>query len=125
VLDPTTRTALIGARVPKWDKRLKPGLWGLVSVLSAARAGALTVPSEAVFFEGSQALVFVVKADGTVARTPITLGTRLPDNVEVTGGLSAGQRIVRAGHQKLFEGAKVVAVDAASGASGATGATGP
>jgi hypothetical protein len=34
--------------------------------------------------------------------------------VEVTEGLNGGEKVVRAGHQKLFEGAKVAPVESAA-----------
>ena len=68
------------------------------------------MPSAAVFIEGGQAFVYVIKPDSVVTRTPVTLGTRLVDVVEVTTGLDAGQAVVQAGHQKLYEGAKVMPV---------------
>jgi membrane fusion protein (multidrug efflux system) len=61
-----------------------------------------------VFGSGGQSFVFVVKPDSTVARVPLTLGTRLPDVVEVVSGLDRGMTVVRAGHQKLFDGGKVM-----------------
>jgi hypothetical protein len=54
--------------------------------------------------------VYVVRPDSVVTRTPIALGSRLPDAVEVTEGLAGDQQVVRAGHQKLYEGAKVMPV---------------
>jgi len=59
--------------------------------------------------------VYVISADSLVTRTPVTLGTRLTDVVEVTEGLVSGQQVVQAGHQKLYEGAKVAPVSAAAG----------
>jgi len=81
-----------------------------VSAVLNERANALTIPSEAVFGSGNQSFVFVVKPDSTVARTALTLGTRLPDVVEVLEGLSVGAVVVRAGHQKLFDGGKVLPI---------------
>jgi len=49
----------------------------------------------------------MVKPDSTVARVPLTLGTRFADVVEVVKGLEPGMTVVRAGHQKLFDGGKV------------------
>jgi multidrug efflux pump subunit AcrA (membrane-fusion protein) len=69
--------------------------------------------------EGSQAFVYVVKPDSTVVRTPLTLGTREADVVEVLSGLTAGDSVVRAGHQKVFEGAKVLPVSSQPIAGGA------
>ena len=83
-----------------------------VTVVLGERPKALVIPSEAVFVEGSQALVFVIQPDSTVARTPVELGTRLREMVEVVNGLAAGTTVVRAGHQKLFPGAKVMPVSA-------------
>jgi membrane fusion protein (multidrug efflux system) len=115
VLDPDLRTARIVARFANPGNRLRPGMSANVSAVLTQRAQALTVPSEAVYFEGDQALVLVVGPDSTVAPAPVTLGLRMPDRVEVTQGLSAGQVVVRAGHQKLFPGAKVMPIPAAAG----------
>jgi hypothetical protein len=84
-----------------------------VAAVLNSRSGALAIPSEAVFASGNQSFVFLVKPDSTVARTPITIGTRLVDVVEVVQGLAAGSRVVRAGHQKLFDGARVMPVTSA------------
>jgi membrane fusion protein (multidrug efflux system) len=81
-----------------------------VTVRFSAREGALTVPDEAVIAEGDQAFVYKVGADSTVARVPVTLGAREAARVEVATGLAAGDRVVRAGHQKIFPGAKVLPV---------------
>ena len=63
-----------------------------VLVTFAERAQALAVPDEAVFAEGNQSFVYVVKPDSTVARTAIELGTRDSSQVEVVSGLEAGRR---------------------------------
>jgi len=107
VLDPATRTARIVARLSNPGNRFRPGMSAHVAATLGARAEALTVPNEAVFVEGNQAFVYAIRPDSTVTRTPVTLGTRLTDAVEIVSGLEAGARVVRAGHQKLYEGAKV------------------
>ena len=74
--------------------------------------------------EGNQAFVYVVNADSTVTRTTLTLGTRMPDAVEVVDGVGAGTVVVRAGHQKLYPGAKVMPVSAGAASGGAPAAEG-
>ena len=124
VLDEATRSAQVIARVPNPGNRFRPGMSANVSAVLSERMNALTIPSEAVFAEGTQTFVYVVAADSTVARTAVKLGTRLADVVEVTEGLKEGDRIVRAGHQKLFDKMKVMPIDSRAAATGAPGSPG-
>ena len=107
VIDPQTRTVQLVARIPNSGRRLRPGMSANVSVTFAERSGALVVPDEAVFAEGAQSYVYVVTDSNTVNRTAVRLGSRDSMRVEILDGLSAGQRVVRAGHQKLYPGARV------------------
>ena len=117
-LDPGTRAAHIVARVKNPDRLLRPGMSADVAVILESRDNAIKVPSEAIFVQAGQPMVYVVQADSTVAPRPVTLGLRETDAVEVLEGLAPGERVVRAGHQKLFPGAKVMPLPAA-GAAGA------
>ena len=117
-LDPETRSARVTARVRNPGGKFRPGMSADVAAVLSERMNAITIPSEAVFAEGNQTFVYVVKADSTVTRAAVTLGTRLSDVVEVTQGLEAGQRVVRAGHQKLFETAHVIPVESHAGGPG-------
>lgn len=110
ILDPTTRSARVVARVQNVGRRFRPGMSANVSAVLSERPTALTIPNEAVFGNGNQMFVFVVKEDSTVVRTPIVLGLRLPDVVEVRDGVKEGMLVVRAGHQKLFDGGKVMPI---------------
>jgi membrane fusion protein, multidrug efflux system len=109
-IDPTTRSTRVVARVPNTGRKFRPGMSATISAVLSERPNAVTVPNEAVFGSGSQTFVFVVKPDSTVTRVALTLGTRLPDRVEVLEGVKEGMQVVSAGHQKLFEGAKVFPV---------------
>jgi len=125
VLDETTRSSRVVAQVPNPEDRFRPGMSATVSAVLSQREGALTIPSEAVFMEGNQAFVFVVKPDSMVTKTGVTLGTRLPSMVEVLDGLAENQMIVRAGHQKLFEGAKVMPIPSGAGGAPQAGGAAP
>ncbi len=129
-IEPTSRTFTTVAEVTNLGGRLRPGMSADVSVRLSERMGALTVPDEAVIAEGDQPFVYKVGPDSSVARVPVTLGAREAARVEVRSGLAAGDRVVRAGHQKIFPGAKVMPVSslppaAADGAApaGAEGKT--
>ena len=108
MVDPTTRSTRVIARVQNPGRKFRPGMSANVSAVLRETPKALTIPNEAVFGSGNQLFVFVVKPDSTVSRVALTLGLRLPDVVEVVGGLKEGMTVVRAGHQKLFEGGKVM-----------------
>jgi membrane fusion protein (multidrug efflux system) len=108
VIDLTTRSARVIARVQNAGRQFRPGMSANVSAVLGTRPTALTIPNEAVFGSGDQSFVFVVKPDSTVTRVRVQLGTRLADAVEVREGLEAGMTVVRAGHQKLFDGGKVM-----------------
>ncbi len=108
VIDLTTRSARVVARVQNAERKFRPGMSANVSAVLGERDNALTIPNEAVFGSGNQSFVFVVKPDSTVTRIPLALGTRMADVVEVVDGLKPDMIVVRAGHQKLFEGGKVM-----------------
>jgi RND family efflux transporter MFP subunit len=94
------------------EGRLRPGMSAEVSVVLEAREAALTVPSEAVFVQGGQTLVYVVQPDSTVVPRPVSLGLRQAETVEVVEGLEAGTQVVRAGQQKIYPGARVLPTEA-------------
>jgi membrane fusion protein (multidrug efflux system) len=115
VVDSGTRTLRLVARIPNPGARLRPGMSADVSVTLAERADALVVPDEAVFAEGNQTYVYVVKPDSTVAKAEVELGTRDSSQVEIVRGISPGVRVIRTGHQKLYEGARVMPIPAGGG----------
>lgn len=117
LLDAGTRSARLIARVPNPKAELRPGMSADVHAVLDERPGALTIPAEAVFAEGDQNFVYRVGPESTVTRRAVKLGTRQEGRVEVLEGLAGGDQIVSAGHQKLFEGAKIAAAPAAPGAA--------
>lgn len=111
VLDPDTRSARIVAVIKNPDGLLRPGMSADVAVVLHARENAITIPSEAVVLQSGQNMVYVIQPDSTVAPRPVTLGLRQESTVEIVEGLKPGERVVRAGHQKLYPGAKVSPIE--------------
>ncbi len=108
VLDPTTRSARVVARVSNPGRRFRPGMSAEVAAVLSERDSAVTIPNQAVFANGNQSFVYAVKPDSTVELLPLKLGTRMADAVEVVQGLTPGMIVVQAGHQKLGPGARVI-----------------
>ncbi|MDH4068953.1 MAG: efflux RND transporter periplasmic adaptor subunit, partial [Ignavibacteria bacterium] len=110
ILDAATRSARVIARVNNPGKNFRPGMSANISAVLGRRTDAVTIPNEAVFSGGGESFVFRVNPDSTVVRTSLVLGTRMSEMVEVLDGIQPGDLVVRAGHQKLFDGAKVLPI---------------
>lgn len=67
---------------------------------------ALKAPASALFQDGDQWRVFVAR-DGRARSRPVQLGHRNPFEVEITGGLAAGDLVVRHPTDKVADGTRV------------------
>lgn len=105
-VDPVTRAVTVRATIENPDEALKPGMFLLVELGVATRHSAVLIPEEAVVSNGTARHVFVVQ-DGAVRQSPVSLGQRLPGEVEVLEGVSAGEQVIVGGVQKVRDGAKV------------------
>jgi len=105
-VDEQTRTVLLRARVPNPGARLKPGMFARVILVLETRENALIVPEQALVPQGADRFVFRV-ADGKAMMTKIELGLRRPGEVEIRGGLTAGDTIIVDGQLRLRDGSPV------------------
>jgi membrane fusion protein (multidrug efflux system) len=110
MVDTGTRSVKVVAKVKNTDGKFRPGMSANVSLSLSERGQALTLISEAIFLDQNQAFVYVIKPDCTVVKTAVKLGSRTLQAVEIVEGVRGGDKVVKAGHQKLFEGAKVIPV---------------
>jgi membrane fusion protein (multidrug efflux system) len=108
-VDMNTRSVTVRALLANDDGMLKPGMF-LNVTLSNDEREALVIPEEALTPEAERQFVFVV-ADGKVAKREVRIGGRQPGTVEVLAGLSAGERVIVEGTQKVRDGASVTAVE--------------
>jgi membrane fusion protein (multidrug efflux system) len=79
-----------------------------VELLIQEKIGAITIPEQALVPQGGQQFVFRVKPDSRVELVPVETGIRHEGIVEIVAGLSAGDRVVSAGQQKIGPGSKVM-----------------
>jgi HlyD family secretion protein len=77
-----------------------------VRIVTAERTDVLKVPTSAIFRRGDQWAAFVVAGDVASMR-PIAIGLRSETEVEVSSGLSAGDRVILYPPEGLAEGALV------------------
>lgn len=105
-VDPVTRSVTVRAEVPNPDRLLRPGMLMSVRLFQAPR-DTLVVPEIAVLQVGLESFVYRVAEDQTVQRVKVDLGARRKGEVEIAGGLSAGDLIVTEGAVKLRDGVRV------------------
>ena len=92
-LNAEARTVRVRVEMPNPGLRLKPGMFGTVTLVTDATR-MLVVPKEAVLDTGLRQLVFMDRGEGAYAPYPVKLGHRSQDTVEVLEGLKEGDRIV-------------------------------
>jgi membrane fusion protein (multidrug efflux system) len=108
-VDMTTRSVTVRALLANDDGALKPGMF-LNVVLANDEREALVIPEEALSPEAERQYVYVV-SDGKVSRREVRIGGRQPGTVEIITGLSAGERVIVEGTQKVRDGAIVTATE--------------
>ncbi len=88
-----TRTVGIRVTFDNADGRLKPGVYGTLTVEAAGRPG-VAIPDQAVVQTGNRAMVFVQVAPGRFVAREVVLGRRVPGLVEVKSGLEVSEPVV-------------------------------
>ena len=92
LLDRETRNARVIATMPNRDHRWKPGTFVTAEVPLAGEASKIVVSRKALQTIKGTPTVFVRDADGFEAR-PVRTGREDDDDVEIIGGLAAGETI--------------------------------
>lgn len=110
VVDLATRGALVRARIPNSNGKLKPGMFARVSADLGNRPNAVVVPEQAILPKGGKTFTYKV-VEGHAMLTPVQLGRRTSGQVEVLSGLKKGDTIVVDGLLKLKPGAPVAPVE--------------
>ncbi|HAB15531.1 MAG TPA: hypothetical protein DCE44_03670 [Verrucomicrobiales bacterium] len=106
-LNAGTRTALVKARIPNPDRKLRGGMFANLDLTLQLRDSALVIPEPAIINNGDATMVFAVTSTNTAVLKPVNLGLRLAGKVEVLSGLKQGEIIVVEGVQKLRPGGLV------------------
>ncbi len=111
--DRAKATVLTKIRFENLDDKVLPEMSAKVNFLAPIQRGgethaeAVTVtPKAAVIERGKGKALFVIRGD-RVAETPVTMGMSVGDSVEITGGVSAGDKVVLNPPPELKSGAKV------------------
>jgi Cu(I)/Ag(I) efflux system membrane fusion protein len=120
VLAPETRTTPVRMEISNPDLRLKPGMYGEVTIRVQAQP-VLAVPREAVLDSGTRTLAFLDRGDGRFEPRDIKTGRTFGDFTEVIEGLQAGDKIVTSGTFLIDSESKLMAATNMMGALGMGG----
>lgn len=109
-IETQTRSLSIRATLENPDQLLRPGMFAEVGTLLPARGGVMTLPQRAITFNPYGNAVFVIEdKDGQqlAQRRQIETGSVRDGRIEVLKGLTDGEQVVSAGHNKLRNGQPV------------------
>lgn len=106
VVDPETGTFKITIEVSDPSRRLKPGMFGRISIVYDSRANVLQIPRSAIIEGAESSYVYVISGDAVEKRF-IQTGYAAGGFIEITDGVQDDDEIVYVGHTNLKDGSKV------------------
>ncbi len=107
-IDTTTGTVKVRAQFDNTDNALFPNQFVNARLLVKTLENVVTVPTAAIQRGAPGAYVYVINADNTVSVRQITTGASTAILTEVNSGLTAGDRVVIDGTDRLRDGLHVI-----------------
>jgi RND family efflux transporter MFP subunit len=104
--NPQSRSVTARVEIENSDRRIKPGMFGRVRLVTQRHPDALVVPREAVVRQDDGTFVFVANGE-TAVRRPVEPGQEETDVIEIRSGLRPGEQVIVQGHQQLKDGARI------------------
>lgn len=113
-IDATTGTIKLKARFNNEDDTLFPNQFVNARMLVDTQQNAIVIPTAALQMGNEGNFVWVLNSEDKVSKHLVTTGIQDSQKVVITAGLSAGDRVITDGIDRLTEGAKVEVVEAQS-----------
>lgn len=110
IVDPQTGTFKITVEMFDEERRIKPGMFGRISVVYDVHQNALQIPRSAIVEETDSLSVFVVE-DGLAVRKTVTTGYGNRGMIEVISGIDDGEQVVTVGQVSLKQDSKVTVIN--------------
>lgn len=107
IVDETSRTKEVYFLFDTSDSRINAGMYVRIKLNTVLHKNVISVPSDCVVSSGGKQFVFVLNDDMTVSQREVQTGVTVDVRLEITDGLSAGEKIVVNGMQVLTDGATV------------------
>lgn len=110
-IDATTGTIKVKARFNNQDDALFPNQFVNARMLVDTEQNAVVIPTAALQMGNEGHFVWVLNSENKVSKHLVTPGIQDSQNVVIRAGISAGDRVVTDGIDRLTEGAKVEVVE--------------
>lgn len=122
-IDTSTGTVALKALFDNQDEALYANQFVNLRLQTDTLKNATVIPAQALQLSSDGSFVYVINKDNTVTRKAVKTGPTLGDSQQaILSGVSAGDRVVTEGIDRLSNGSKVSVVDAAETAAASGGA---
>jgi membrane fusion protein (multidrug efflux system) len=111
VIDPGSGTLKVTVAVDDPDRRLRPGTFITLQIVTATHDRATLIPKSAVVYDGDNSFIFMVKNDTTAKRIPLKVGLTTREELEAVDGITPDDRIIVVGQAGLKDGARIKIVE--------------
>ena len=108
---PNTSTFIARAQFASPKRLVLPEQYASVRVKLATLAGAVLVPTDAIYEEPTKHYVYVVKPDDSIERRDVELGGEFEGFTRVASGLQAGQTVIVSASPLILKGVSKVKPD--------------
>jgi RND family efflux transporter MFP subunit len=115
--DSQTGTVRMKAQFDNPDRKMWPGAYVNVQLVSRTLSNAVAIPSQAIITSPEEKFVYVVQADDTVKKQRVEV-ISIENGIAATTGVAPGSRIVIEGAQNLRPSVKVKEAESAPPATG-------
>ena len=111
VVDPETGTFKITIEISDDRRRIKPGMFGRISIVYDQHVDVLQIPRSAIIEDSGETSVFVVEGDRAIRKT-VNTGYSSGGMIEISAGIDDDDRIVTVGQVGLKDDAVVTIINA-------------
>jgi HlyD family secretion protein len=102
-LDPNATTVEVWVQVPNRSEQLKPGTSARVTIVARTVKDAVVIPASALLTAPDGRASVMVAHNDKPEQTPVKVGIRDGDNIQITDGLNGGEQVVTAGAFELSQ----------------------
>ncbi|MCG8582637.1 MAG: efflux RND transporter periplasmic adaptor subunit [Bacteroidales bacterium] len=110
-IDPTTGTLLVQASFANPNRLVRPGQFARLRIKVDDPSETLLVPVKCLQEVQGEFNAYVVKSDNTVEFRPVEVGETMQDMIVIRSGLTANERVILEGINKVKSGMQIVPVE--------------